>query len=256
MQARRTGTTDEASPISRPLPVERVTLENHHVHTLQFGTHSAPKGNGDARFDLNHEAREEITKVVQRVFVFPEFSAPRVVVFSSIDKASSSSEMCFHTARVLTTTLAGTVCLMDANSQAPLLHKLSGVDKNPGLSKAIDSRDPIKDFAVRLPGGNLWLLPAGSIEDLRSQLLLEGFRRRLTELRKEFDYILIDAPPVLAAASTVLLGRMADGVILVVDANSTRRENARRAKETFESAGVKLIGAILNNTLPDVAFAL
>jgi Mrp family chromosome partitioning ATPase len=69
----------------------------------------------------------------------------------------------------------------------------------------------------------------------------------MMELSKEFDYVLIDAPPVSSYADAVLLGQMADGVILVVEANSTRRGTARMVKETFEGAKVRLLGAILNN---------
>jgi Mrp family chromosome partitioning ATPase len=69
----------------------------------------------------------------------------------------------------------------------------------------------------------------------------------MAELREKFDYVLIDAPPISSYVDAVLLGQIADGVILVVEANSTRRETARMVKETFEGANVKLLGAILNN---------
>ena len=72
-------------------------------------------------------------------------------------------------------------------------------------------------------------------------------RSRMAELREEFDYVLIDAPPVCSYADAVLLGQLADGVILVVEANSTRRDTARMAKETIEGAKVRLLGAVLNN---------
>jgi succinoglycan biosynthesis transport protein ExoP len=79
----------------------------------------------------------------------------------------------------------------------------------------------------------------------------------MRELREEFDYVLIDAPPLSSCSDAVLLGQMTDGVILVVEANSTRRETARTAKETFEGANVKLLGAILNNRtfpIPEVLY--
>jgi Mrp family chromosome partitioning ATPase len=67
------------------------------------------------------------------------------------------------------------------------------------------------------------------------------------ELREEFDYVLINSSPVCSFEDAVLLGQMADGLILVVEANSTRREAAQVAKNTCECAKVRLIGAILNN---------
>ncbi len=66
------------------------------------------------------------------------------------------------------------------------------------------------------------------------------------ELRSEFDYVLIDAPPVNLYADAIILGGLADGAILVLESDVTRREAARKAKETLEGAEVRLLGAILN----------
>jgi Mrp family chromosome partitioning ATPase len=108
--------------------------------------------------------------------------------------------------------------------------------------------DSIKDFAVPVAGGNLWLMPPGSTAvEAPGLFASDRWYSRLAELKEEFDYVLIDAPPVSMYADPILLGQKADGVILVVEANSTRRETARVAKQTLEDARVKLLGSILNN---------
>jgi Mrp family chromosome partitioning ATPase len=197
--------------------------------------------------DLGGQAQEEVVKLVQRVFVFPNSHAPRAVVFSSV-QGNGSSEICSRAGEVLAAQGSGSVCLVDANLRAPSLHQLFGVGKFPGLADATVKPGPIKDFAVRIAGGNLWVVPPGSPAAEAQRLFAsDGLRSRMGELREEFDYVLIDASPVSSYADAVLLGQMADGVILVVEANSTRRETARMAKETFEGAKVKLLGAILNN---------
>ena len=174
-------------------------------------------------------------------------TAPRTVVFSSV-QGNGSTEICCRAGEVLAAQGSGSVCLVDANLRAPSLHQLLGVAKSPGLADATVKPGPIKDFTVRIAGGNLWLLPSGSsAAETQGLFASDRLRSRIGELREEFDYVLIDAPPVSSCADAVLLGQMADGVILVVEANSTRRETARMAKETFESAKVKLLGAILNN---------
>jgi len=68
----------------------------------------------------------------------------------------------------------------------------------------------------------------------------------LSELRKNFTYVLIDAPPINAYADATLLGRMADGMVMILEANTTRREAARRAKDSLDAAGIRLLGAVLN----------
>jgi protein-tyrosine kinase len=206
-----------------------------------------PNNNGHRQLGLGGQAQEEAVKLVQRVFVFPNSHAPRAVVFSSV-QGNGSSEICSRTGEVLAAQASGSVCMVDANLCAPSLHKLLGVGRFPGLADATLRPGSIKDFTVRIAGGNLWLLPSGSSTATAQGLFaLDRLRSRVRELREEFDYVLIDAPAVGSNADAVMLGQMVDGVILVVEANCTRRETARMAKETFENAKVRLLGAILNN---------
>jgi capsular exopolysaccharide synthesis family protein len=180
------------------------------------------------------------------VFLFPNSHAPRAVVFSSID-GNGSSEICYRAGEALASQ-GSSVCLVDANLRAPSLHQLFGVLQAPGLADATVRPGSIKNFAARIAGGNLWLVPSGSPTAAAQGLFASGeLRSRVEELKREFDYVLIDTPPVSSNGDAVVLGQMADGVILVVEANSTRRETARIVKETFEGARIKLLGAILNN---------
>lgn len=208
---------------------------------------SMPNENGHRRLGLGKQAHEEVLKLVQRVFVLPNSHAPRAVVFSSI-LGNGSTEICCRAGEVLAEQGSGSVCLVDANQHAPALHQLLGVAKSPGLMDATTKPYSIKDFTVRIASGNLWLLPSGSSSaEAQGLFASDRLRSRVGELREEFDYVLIDAPAVGWNADAVVLGQMADGVVLVVEANSTRRETARMAKETFERANVKLLGAVLNN---------
>jgi Mrp family chromosome partitioning ATPase len=201
--------------------------------------------NGHRTVDLGGQAQEEVANLVQRVFVFPNSHAPRVVVFSSVE-GNGSTEICCRAGKFLAAQGSGSVCLVDANLRTPSFHQLLGVGKFPGLTDATVKAGPIKDFAVRIAEGNLWLMPSGSLT-AEGLFTSDRLRLRMRELREEFDYVLIDAAAVSSYADAVLLGQMADGVILVVEANSTRREKARVAKETLEGAKVKLFGAVLNN---------
>jgi len=190
--------------------------------------------------------QDEAAKLVQRVFVFSNSHAPRVVVFSSADECNGSGEICFRAGEILAAQRSGSVCLVDANLRAPSLHQMSGLAKYPGLADATVKSGPIREFGVQV--GNLWIMPAGSPHAGVQGLFASGpLRLRMGELRKEFDYVLIDAPAVSSSGDAVLLGQIADGVILVVEANSTRRETAWLAKATFEEAKIRLLGGVLNN---------
>lgn len=72
-----------------------------------------------------------------------------------------------------------------------------------------------------------------------------SLRGRLAELRLEFDYTVVQAPPSGVYNQTALLGHFCDGVILILEANSTRRAVARKVLETMRMAHVHLLGTVL-----------
>jgi capsular exopolysaccharide synthesis family protein len=139
------------------------------------------------------------------------------------------------------------VCVVDANLRAPFLHEYFRRDNSMGLADAVLGSGPVRNYARQLNAGNLWVMTCGSRTiDPYTLLTSDRLQPRLAELKAEFDYVLIDAPPVSLYADAALLGRLADGVVLVVQANSTRREVVRKTKERLESAKLRLLGAVLN----------
>jgi Mrp family chromosome partitioning ATPase len=122
-----------------------------------------------------------------------------------------------------------------------------GTTNHHGLTDALLEEGPIRSFAKLVRGDNLWLLSSGSLASDSPKLLnSERMKSRLAELRKEFDFVLIDAPPLTRYADAVALGQLADGLILVLEANSTRREAAVQVSENLRAANIKILGAVLN----------
>lgn len=208
-------------------------------------------GNGRenaASLDLNQMAREESLKLVQRVFRLQAEGRPHAVVFAGIELGDGCSRVCANTAESLARNISGSVCLVDANLRSPSLAQLFGVTNHHGLSDALRQQSTIRDFTRQLRPDNLWLLSCGSLAtDSPSLLSSDRLKALLLQLRKEFDYVLINVSAVILDGAASLWGPLVDGVILVVEANLTRREIARKAKESLESANVRLLGAVLNN---------
>jgi succinoglycan biosynthesis transport protein ExoP len=192
-------------------------------------------------------SREEIVKLVQATFLTPGPAAPRVVAFSGVERGDGCSWVVSRVAETMATSIQGTVCLVDANLRSPGLHDRFGVEANPGLADSVREAGPVTSFVRQIEGEGLWLMAAGAVAgDPHLLLKSQRLQTRMAELRAEFDYVLIDLPPVNLYADALTLGQLADGVILVLGANSTRREAARKAKETFAASGLKLLGAVLN----------
>ena len=97
-------------------------------------------------------------------------------------------------------------------------------------------------------GGNLWLAGPNILADnSRALLPPDQLKERFAQLREMFEYMLIDAPGTSVCGDAQLLGLVADAAILVIEASSTRRLTARKAKDTLDAAGVRLLGTVLHN---------
>ena len=143
------------------------------------------------------------------------------------------------------------VLLVDGDFRRPRLGKLFGLQFATGLSDVLldEGRGTITlDSVIRpstVPG--LYLLPGGSEPANISRLLHSAHLDSLIELvRSEYDFVLIDSPPMMGMADARLLSRVADGVILISRAGETSPEQLGEARERLADDGTPVIGTILN----------
>jgi succinoglycan biosynthesis transport protein ExoP len=225
-----------------PLPIEPLPAEPRHAEARQ------PVDAKPLSLEMEAGQRDELLKLVQRVFFAPGENGSRLVVVSGTESGNGCSWICARMAEILASQVSGTVCVVDANLRSPGLHREFGVKNHYGLADALQVSDPVRGFVTQLSRSNLWLLSCGA-EKKGSQTLLgsERMRELLPELQREFDYVLIDAPPLRAGDDTIMLGRNAEGVVLVLRANASRRETARKAVHDLETAHVRVLGAVLNH---------
>lgn len=205
------------------------------------------------------DENSEVSKLVYTVFFDMEPLAPRTVAFADVEAASPRHAVCARAGELLASRVPGSVCLLDANLAAPSLHEYFRVENHFGWTEALQQARPIRDFLRPTGESNLSILTSGTVEEGWQDLLQEeAVAARMRELRAEFDYVLLLCPPVSAAPQAQLLGRLADGMILVVEANSTRRDTALQWKAELEEADVRLLGAVLNNRtfpIPDAVYS-
>ena len=204
---------------------------------------------GALRLSAEKPANEETIRLIQRMYLVPAPDAPRVVVFTAVDPGDGCTTICGRVAETLAGELgaSGTFCVVDANLRGPSLHRCFGLENRAGLVDAVSQSGPVQNFIQPVGNGKLWVMTAGSpAGNIHSLLTSESLAARIAELRSEFDHVLVDSPAVNLFADPVALGKLADGVILVLQSNVTRREAARRAKEIIEGAKIRLLGAVLN----------
>jgi Mrp family chromosome partitioning ATPase len=219
------------------------------------------QGNGAAHHrDRRAVMEDEVMKLVQRVFILPESDAsPEAVAFCGVDEGAGCSWVCARAAEAMAEESPGTVCIVDANLRSPSLGEYFGIEKCPGFADAMKGMRPIREFARQIERSNLWLVTAGAAgAEPNGALNRERLRAQFSELRGEFDYLLMDTPPASSHPDAVLLAQLTDGVVLVVGSNTTRRETARTAKESFKASRVPILGAVLNKRtypIPEALYA-
>jgi len=202
---------------------------------------------GTPALQIEGGAREEVTKLVQRLFLLPGSAAPRQVVFAGTEQGNGCSWIAAHAADILAAQVRGSVCVVDCDLSRPTLHQEFQVANHYGLADALQGSEPVRQFVQQLSRPNLWLLSCGTLNEESPKLLtLERMRKRLFELRSEFDYVLLDVAPLSTSNHGVLLGSWCDGVAMVLKANSSNRKAARKALQELEAARTTVLGAVLN----------
>ncbi|MBI4115058.1 MAG: CpsD/CapB family tyrosine-protein kinase [Candidatus Omnitrophica bacterium] len=141
------------------------------------------------------------------------------------------------------------VALLDADLRRGKIGEYLGLDKNlPGLSNYLTNGLTTKQIMVRNSIENLYIIPRGDVPKNPSEIVTSSkFKVLLSELRVHFDYVLIDAPPIMSVADASIFGREADGVLMVIQSGRTPKTVIAHAHLLFKQAGVKMLGYILTN---------
>jgi capsular exopolysaccharide synthesis family protein len=194
---------------------------------------------------LEGVSREEMTKLVQRLFLLPDSS--RVVVFSGVERGAGCTWLTAQVARSLAERGRNTVCVVDANLRFPAMHEVFGIANHNGLTDAVAASASLQGYLRKTPMPNLWLLTCGSPEKTEQALnASDQMLSCIQELRNHFDFVLIDSPPMNSFNDAVRLASVGDGIALVLKANTSRRETAQRVLREARAANVRVLGAVLN----------
>jgi len=142
------------------------------------------------------------------------------------------------------------VVLVDADFRAPSLHRLFSVPRDKGVASVLAGQSNLADAIRSTSVENLSVLPcekssAGATE----RLSLDSFQRLVCELRKRFDFVLIDTPPVLGTSDASVVAHHADVVLLALRNTRDVRPLAEQAVQTLTDQEAHLLGVVVNNPL-------
>src|SRR5271155_5254031 len=172
---------------------------------------------------------------------------PQVILVSSAKPSEGKTSI--TTLEAIVFALNGAkVLLIDSDLRRPSVHLRFRIANKVGLTSVLTGKSTLHDAIVPVEAvPSLHILPAGPIAPMPAELLGSLEMQRLGEgLRANYDFILIDTPPVLTVTDAAVLGSVSDGVVLVLRYGQASRNVVARASEILLRSGAHLLGVVLN----------
>ncbi|MCK5599893.1 AAA family ATPase [bacterium] len=141
------------------------------------------------------------------------------------------------------------ILLVDCDLRKPSLHKILNIENTSGIFDFYkDSSSPLKTFVRKTAHENVFILTAGTSNEIAPVRLLSSgvLNRELQKLKKDYDVIIIDTPPLKAAPDSLALSKVADNILLVFHNKKSTHYNAIEAINKFSEMGSKPGGIIIN----------
>jgi Flp pilus assembly CpaE family ATPase len=186
----------------------------------------------------------EICKLIQSLFDSRWGAGPQLVAFVPVEADLESEILCARTASALAAMSSGSVVLVDLDIRSTREAKDGG--RRAGVADAFERDLPLDEFATQSDIERLHVIPASSSNDAASLLASSHVGPHLSALRKRFDHILVQAPPVSRGPGALVVAAACDAVVLVVESHVTRREIVHKAKHDLLRCGANVVGAVLN----------
>ena len=137
------------------------------------------------------------------------------------------------------------VVLVDLDFRRPRVHRFFGLRKEIGITEYILGQEEKKNVIKSTDYENLSILTPGSeANDPTLILLSDKFKAFMKSLSEDYDYVLLDCPPVLQVSDFIHIAKISDGVLFLVSYASTTKAQVSEAVEDLEKNGAKLIGTV------------
>ena len=211
-------------------------MEKGASYPVELITHAHPKS-------MLSEAYRNI-----RTSVLLSFSGkpPKRIAITSPNPAEGKTTTVVNTAIALSQTGAK-VLIIDADLRKPRMHKVFNDENDTGLSNFLSGNADLESVIKKTEVPNLSYIQSGPIPPNPSELIGSSlFKSMIETLSELFDHIIIDSPPILGFADSVILSVSVDGIILVVLGGKTPRETLQRAKEVLHQVNAKILGVVIN----------
>ncbi|QIN84377.1 polysaccharide biosynthesis tyrosine autokinase [Rubrobacter tropicus] len=171
---------------------------------------------------------------------------PKVVVVTSPGPKEGKSTTCANLGVVLAQADKSTL-IIDCDFRRPAMHQVFGLRNFKGVVNVLANELELQE-TWHEPVPFLKVATVGPLPSRPAELLgSKRFSELLEKAREQFDYVLLDAPPTAPVSDPAILATQGDGVLLVLDAQKTRKASLRKAKRTLDAVGASVLGTVMNN---------
>ena len=171
---------------------------------------------------------------------------PKKIVITSPNPAEGKTTTVINTAIALSQTGAQ-VLIIDTDMRKPRVHKIFDEENGVGLSNFLSGHAELESIIKKTEIPNLYYIPSGPIPPNPSELVSSNrFKNMVASLGERFDHLVLDSPPVLGFADSIILATSVDGIVIVVLAGKTPRETLQRAKDVLHQVNAKILGVVIN----------
>ncbi len=140
------------------------------------------------------------------------------------------------------------VALVDCDLRNPMIHKIFKVNNNIGISSFLTQQKKFEEIYIKTPINNLFIIPIGTRPHRPAELLSSPtFQELIEKLKQEFDFVVIDSPPIMPIADTAIIAPYSDRILLVLLNEGTPRKSAQHAIQRLQAINCHIFGCILNS---------
>jgi capsular exopolysaccharide synthesis family protein len=184
---------------------------------------------------------------VRATLMHDSTSAPRQVIMVTSSQTLEGNTVVAASLALSLSRAGRRTLLIDGDLRAPSLHKLFGMALEDGFSEVLRAEIDLADAVRPTNNEGLYLLTAGVCNaDAIHTLATDQPHAIFEKLRDQFDFIVIDAPPVLGISDSLSLGQYIDGAILTVLRDHSQIRKVHKSVEMLRSMGIRMVGAVVN----------
>jgi len=219
-----------------------------------LGSKASPEEQKQRDLSVFHDLRSAAAEACRSIRTNLMFLSPDAPLKTLVVTSPGPEEGKTTTAINLAITMAqagGRVLLVDTDLRRPRIHRAFGMKNVIGISNAVVGEKSLEEVVFQTVVPNLDVCPCGPLPPNPAELLhTRKFKDLMAECGRRYDRIIFDSPPTSAVTDPVIVGHLADGVVLVVRAGHTTREAALFARRQLEDAKAQLLGCIINQVNP------